>query len=257
MRFTTKTHWISKQFGIDLRRLWRSFIALPKYILDWQTFRKSFSGKMSFMPSLHDRFAAGGNTSSEYFWQDLIVARWIYAASPDRHIDIGSRIDGFVAHVASFRSIEVLDIRPIAREVPGVIFNQADLMSPLTRLKEQFDSVSCLHALEHFGLGRYGDKINPSGHIQALPNIANLLTFNGVLYLSVPIGIPRVEFNANRVFDPQEIVDCCSECDLEFKVLTVIGKTNIHEYTRTDQNAISRLANEHYNLGIFCFVKHN
>jgi hypothetical protein len=26
------------------------------------------------------------------------------------------------------------------------------------------DSLSCLHALEHFGLGRYGDPIDPRGH---------------------------------------------------------------------------------------------
>jgi len=80
------------------------------------------------MPCLHDRYEEGGTTKSEYFGQDLLVARWICDAKPQRHVDIGSHIDGFVAHVASFRKIEVFDVRPINTQIPGVVFKQADLM---------------------------------------------------------------------------------------------------------------------------------
>lgn len=66
-----------------------------------------------------------------YFLQDLTVARWIRDAAPTRHVDVGSRIDGFVANVATFREIEVLDIRPAPGEVAGVIFHQLDLMENL------------------------------------------------------------------------------------------------------------------------------
>ena len=62
------------------------------------------------------------------------------------------------------------------------------------------DSISCLHALEHFGLGRYGDPINFNGHIIGLNNISKLLKKGGKFYLSVPIGVNRIEFNAHRVF---------------------------------------------------------
>ena len=75
---------------------------------------------MKFMPCLHDRYEEGGATKSEYFWQDLLVARAIHATMPVKHVDIGSRVDGFVAHVASFREIEVFDVRPISTAVPGV-----------------------------------------------------------------------------------------------------------------------------------------
>jgi len=64
-------------------------------------------GLVAFNPQLHDRYMEAGATESEYFWQDLIVARWIQDANPERHVDVGSRIDGFVAHVASTREIEV------------------------------------------------------------------------------------------------------------------------------------------------------
>jgi hypothetical protein len=125
-----KLQWIlSSQFGFDPRVFLRSLRGLPIYIKDWRKFRTSYSGTLNFMPCLHDRYEEGGTTKSEYFWQDLLVARWIFAAKPQRHVDIGSRVDGFVAHVASFREIEVFDVRPISTPIPGVLFKQADLMS--------------------------------------------------------------------------------------------------------------------------------
>jgi len=94
-------------------------------------FRSSYTGRLELLPCLHDWYEEGGTTKSEYFWQDLLVARMIFEARPERHVDIGSRVDGFVAHVASFRQIEVFDVRPISTQIPGVIFKQADLMKPV------------------------------------------------------------------------------------------------------------------------------
>jgi hypothetical protein len=85
-------------------------------------------GKMALKPCLHDRYAEAGVTKSEYFWQDLLVARWIHEANPERHVDVGSRTDGFVAHVASFREIEVFDVRPVTIDIPGIRFTQADIV---------------------------------------------------------------------------------------------------------------------------------
>jgi hypothetical protein len=62
------------------------------------------------LPCLYDRSEEGGTASGEYFWQDLYIAQKIFKVNPHRHVDIGSRIDGFTAHVASFREIKVFDI---------------------------------------------------------------------------------------------------------------------------------------------------
>lgn len=83
---------------------------------------------------MHDRFLEGGVIKSEYFWQVLLVSRWINEANPRKQVDIGSRVDGFVAHVASFREIEVLDVRPITTEIPGVKFINPTLTSQLNQL---------------------------------------------------------------------------------------------------------------------------
>ena len=85
------------------------------------------------------------------------MARRIYENNPDIHFDVGFRVDGFVVHVAAFRKIKVVDIRPQASQIKNIEFLQADMMSPVSdSLVACCDSLSCLHALEHFGLGRYG-----------------------------------------------------------------------------------------------------
>ncbi len=74
--------------------------------------------------------------------QDLHVARRIHALKPERHVDVDSRIDGFVAHIASFREIEVFDIRPLDTPIPGVTFQMEDLMQLGESLIECTDSLS-------------------------------------------------------------------------------------------------------------------
>ena len=76
---------------------------------------------------------------------------------------MGSRIDGFVAHVAAFREIEVFDIRPLTHKIPGVVFRRVDILDLPEALENYCDSLSSLHALEHVGLGRYGDPIDAEG----------------------------------------------------------------------------------------------
>jgi len=255
-----KIHWLlDSQFGFDPLRLIQSIRGMPGFFVDWLRFRKNYRGRLSWMPCLHDRFAEGGTTKNEYFWQDLLVARMIHAAKPEKHVDVGSRVDGFVAHVASFRDLEVFDVRPISASVPGIVFKQADLMRGDTLPNQAgvgyCDSLSCLHALEHFGLGRYGDPIDPQGYVHGISNLASLLRAGGTLYLSVPIGRERVEFNANRVFDPGTLIRLAESHALRLEKLTVIqAGGGVEEVTVSKEN-ITSLADVDYNLGLFVFAK--
>lgn len=259
MNTLTKLHWfLSTQLGFDLRRLLRSLRGAPSFVADWWRFRKGYAGTLTWLPCLHDRYEEGGTTKSEYFWQDLLVARWIFAARPERHVDVGSRVDGFVAHVASFRDIEVFDVRPISTQIPGVVFKQADLMrrdSLPDSGKGYCDSLSCLHAIEHFGLGRYGDPIDPAGHELGIANMASLLQAGGAFYLSTPIGRERVEFNANRVFDPASIIRLVESHGLALQKLTVIGRDGVVQEMQATPETLQSLAEAPYNLGIFVFTK--
>ena len=185
----------------------------------------------------------------------MLVARTIFEAKPNKHVDVGSLVGGFVAHVASFREIEVFDVRPISTQIPGVIFKLADLMQPVAGMADYCDSLSCLHALEHFGLGRYGDPIDPRGFERGFVNMAALLKKDGIFYLSVPIGIDRVEFNAHRVFDPRSIVMLATQHSLRLSALTVIQLGGRIETIALDEAQLSSLASQRYALGIFEFQK--
>jgi len=210
---------------------------------------------MVFRPCLHDWYEEGGSTTDEYFWQDLHVARKIYLANPKRHADVGSRVDGFVAHIATFREVQVFDIRPLSNLIPGVEFRQADV----THLSEAYfdycDSLSCLHALEHFGLGRYGDPLDSQGYKEGLANMVKMLRSGGVFYLSVPIGRERVEFNAHRVFDPHELLKLASSSSLMLRDFAWVEAGRILRQSNSLAWDLEKLSQLEYNLGIFTFVK--
>jgi len=152
------------------------------------------------LPMLTEFGESSGHLGA-YFFQDLQVARWILTDQPQRHVDVGSRLDGFVGHLAVFREVDVLDIRPQPISVPNVSFHQVDLVSELPAgWVACTDSLSCLHTIEHFGLGRYGDDVDPLGHLKGLEQLKRMVKPGGRFYLSTPIGPERVEFNAHRIF---------------------------------------------------------
>lgn len=256
MNTLKRIYWLlTAQFGMDPRAMLRSLRGIPRYIRDFFRFRANYDGRIEFLPCLHDWYEEGGSTKNEYFWQDLLVARMIFAAKSEKHVDVGSRVDGFVAHVASFREIEVFDVRPITTQIPGVTFKQADLMKPVAGMTGYCDSLSCLHALEHFGLGRYGDPVDPKGFERGLINMAGLLKEGGIFYLSAPIGVDRVEFNANRVFDPRAIVALAAENGLCLSALTVIQNGSLAKTVDINESELAELAGQRYALGIFTFTK--
>ncbi|MGO9897024.1 MAG: DUF268 domain-containing protein [Bryobacteraceae bacterium] len=249
---------LSRLFGFDPVRMVRSLYGLAPFFSDYRRFSAQSRGRRAefpgfrFYPCLTDRYEEAGEASGAYFNQDLLVARRIFEANPRRHIDIGSRIDGFVAHVAVFRKIEVIDVRPL-RQMPGNIsFLQADLIEPLRPdLISCCDSLSSLHALEHFGLGRYGDRIDFDGHRKAVRNMTAMVEPGGTFYLSVPIGSQRIEFNAHRVFEPGYIVDLVAP-DMELSRFAYVDDAGaLHEVGSLDR--AKGAYGCHWGVGIFEF----
>ncbi|VDN52731.1 unnamed protein product [Dracunculus medinensis] len=65
---------------------------------------------------------------------------------------------------------------------------------------EAFDFIVTFSSIEHSGLGRFGDPIDPLGDIREMRKIRCLLNNNGFLFLGIPIGVDRIHFNADRVY---------------------------------------------------------
>lgn len=202
---------VFRESGLRGRRLIAALRAWPSYVRDRKRFHRLAEEDGEFawgreLPILTEKEEASGGFGA-YLLQDLTVSRWILQADPLRHVDVGSRIDGFVAHLAVFREVEVIDIRSAPGAIPGVLFHQLDLMSDLpVEWRETCESLSCLHTIEHFGLGRYGDPVDPKGYLKGLERLKAMVKPGGLLYLSTPIGPQRIEFNAHRIFSPATLL---------------------------------------------------
>ncbi len=248
-------------FGFDPLKTVRAIRGLPPYFRDRRKLRKQQHGSNERFRfgtpylCLEDRFLEAGVHKGHYFHQDLLVVRRIFINKPVKHVDVGSKIDGFVAHVASYRTLEIIDIRPLLGEIPNVKFIQADLMAELKpELIGYCDSLSCLHALEHFGLGRYGDPINYDGDLVAYRNFTKILKQGGKFYFGTPIGPQRIEFNAHRVYSVNYLLDLFKDFKLD-QFSYVDDKGDLHENVPLDETAVSNNFSCSYGCGIFELTK--
>ena len=209
-------------YGIDVRRAVRSIRNTPRFARTASAYHRqqSTAGGLPLSwrhvrPFLADAIDEAGALDSEYFYQDWWVAREVLRESPRTHLDIGSRIDGFLSHMLVFREIEFVDVRRVDLQIPGFHPIKGDARKLEMFDAESRDSISCLHALEHFGLGRYGDEIDPRGHERAAAEISRVLARRGYAYVSVPVGRERLEFNGQRVFAPDTVQKMFSTLTLE------------------------------------------
>ena len=189
------------QQGLKLRNIIKYYKSLSAYI--------DANGTIDDVkPIINEFTSSAGTAKGDYFHQDLLIASRIFIKQPILHIDIGSRIDGFVSHVASYREIQVYDIRDIPTNPAhtNINFVQKDIFK--IERKEICDSLSSLHAIEHFGLGRYGDTIDIVAPQKALDIMVGMLKYNGTLYISLPLSdFDQTIFNAHRIFSPTTILN--------------------------------------------------
>jgi uncharacterized protein DUF268 len=242
--------------GIDLKRIMRSPFGMGRFVRDARRYAKLHRGMDKFRlrfaelyPCLSDYREESGTTRGHYFYQDLYFARKIFERRPERHVDIGSRIDGFVAHLLAFMPVDCVDIRPLRSEVEGLTFVRSDA----TRLREfetaSVASLSSLHAAEHFGLGRFGDPIDPQGSFLFMAALTRVLAPGGHLYFSVPVGRERLEFNAHRVFAPETVLASFADLRLlSFSAVMDDGQL----YPNIDS---MQAAGAEYACGLFEFTK--
>jgi len=189
------------RFGQANRR--ESFV--PRWALTW--------------PCLFEWYENAGSLSY-YFWQDLWAAKKIFQRKPPRHFDVASRIDSFIAHLLTFMPVTLIDIRPLPFEVEGLNFIRADATDMSIIKDDSVESLSSLCALEHFGLGRYGDPVDPEACFKSMVELQRVLAVNGKLYIAVPIGVESVYFNAHRVFAPKTVIETFSKLKLtDFSII--------------------------------------
>lgn len=98
-----------------------------------------------------------------------------------------------VPHLHAFTPRQVADFY-VASKQPSHVPNATD------NLLFEVDFAISYSSLEHAGLGRYGDPIDPSGDLRAARFVHCMLRPGGVFFLALPTGPDTVVFNAHRVY---------------------------------------------------------
>lgn len=149
------------------------------------------------------------------------AARVLSESRPTRHVDVASSLQ-FVAGISAFVPTLALDIRPAELHLSGLQYRRGSLTA-LPFESESLESVSCMHVLEHVGLGRYGDPLDYDGDLKAFAELARVVAPGGQLLVVVPIcGEPRIEFNAHRVYGFRQVMAMASSSGLELVEFALI-----------------------------------
>jgi SAM-dependent methyltransferase len=208
----------------------------------------------SLYPCLDDIDAPAGTLPAHYGFQDLWAAsQVIWGRQPlDRHVDVGSRLDGFITHLlAGNVRVTYVDVRPLNFTWPGFDFRQDDAATLATFADNSIESLSCLHVAEHLGLYRYSRDIDPLGMNKAMASLARVLAPGGRLYFACPIGRQRVVFNAHRVASPSWVISTFAKHGLTLRSFAAVDDVGAwHPEVRpVDYEGAS------YACGCFAFTK--
>lgn len=215
----------------------REYEALdPTEKLHWRDAQFELADRLSTSP--FDR---------HYFYQDAWAAQRVADAAPERHVDVGSRVD-LVGFMTAICKVTFVDIRPLEAELENLECIAGSLLD-LPFADQSLESISCLHVIEHIGLGRYGDPLDPEGSRKALRELQRVVRPGGQLLLSTPVGEPRICWNAHRIHDPADIAGMFDELELaEFSGVDDDGVFRRHR-------DVGELAGQRYACGMFRFVR--
>jgi len=168
-------------------------------------------------PCLDDRTPTT-DFDRHYVFHPAWAARVLAKTAPDEHVDISSTLH-FCTLVSAFVPVRFFDYRPAPVTLAGLTCGAADL-TRLPFADRSLASLSCMHVLEHVGLGRYGDPVDYDGDLKAIAELRRVVAPGGTLLIVVPVGRPRVQFNAHRIYAYRQIVEAFAELTLrEFALI--------------------------------------
>lgn len=197
-------------------------------------------------PCLDDNTAYTG-FDSHYVYHPAWAARVVKEINPVKHVDISSSLH-FCSMLSAFVPVDFYDFRPARLNLSNLNALAGDLTC-LPFEDNSIECISCMHTIEHIGLGRYGDPIDPDGDIKAINELKRVAKVNGSILFVTPVGHPKIVFNAHRIYHPNMITELFY--GFEMKQFSLI----------TDQNdfiegaTLEEAAKQNYGCGCFWFVK--
>ncbi len=237
-------------------RLERGHRARQHFRNEFRRFQALSHDDTRFAPAWEDRFPclddATGTTDydSHYVLHTGWAARVLACTRPTIHVDFGSSL--YFASIASaIVPFQFFDYRPARLPLPGIITGAADLTS-LPFRDGEIHSVSCMHVIEHVGLGRYGDPLDPTGDLKAARELQRVVASGGQLLIVTPVGRPRLMFNAHRIYSYQQVIEMFS--DLSLREFSLIPDDAAEPELITNAPP-ERVQSQTYGCGCFWLVK--
>lgn len=201
---------------------------------------------LSLQPSLRDR-TASTDFDRHYIYHPAWAARVVAEIKPDLHVDISSSLV-FCSMLSATVPVAFFDYRPADLKLSNLQSQSADLMA-LPFADGSISSLSCMHVVEHVGLGRYGDPLDPDGDLKAVTELNRVLAPGGDLLFVVPVGRPRVMFNSHRIYSYEQVLMLFPELTLvEFSLVPDDG-------TLLRQAEPGLVKQQEYGCGCFWFKR--
>lgn len=233
-----------------LRQIRTSLRDYRRYLRDLDVYYRSAGAEpvetLDLQPRTGDRIEFTP-FDAHYLYQDLWAFKRVLRSGAQAHVDVGSRLD-FVAFLSAVTQVTFIDIRPPRLEIENFESRKGDILH-LPYADRSIQSLSCLHVAEHIGLGRYGDAIDPEGTKKAMRELERVLAPGGNLYFSLPVGRPRLCFNAHRIHSPAQIV-------AGFAGLRLLEFSGVDDEKRfRERRPLEELEGSRYACGMFWFTR--
>ena len=201
-------------------------------------------------PCLNDKTASTG-FDRHYVYHPAWAARKIRTINPGKHIDISSTLH-FCSMLSAFLPVEFYDYRPANLVLDNLNSLGGNLLS-LPFESNSVRSISCMHTVEHIGLGRYGDPLDYDGDLKAVKELKRVTAVGGNLLFVVPLGaFPRIFFNAHRIYTKSQVVEMFEGFLLKEFALIPEDEHDGGLVVNPDEDLLSKQV---YGCGCFWFVK--
>ena len=244
---------------IVVKRVYQLYKYVRQYLLylwEFMEFIKISRIRSDFTIGWKDRYPCLNDKTTStsfdrhYVFHTAWAARCVVQYKPTKHIDISSSLY-FCSILSAYVPVEFYDYRPAKLDLDNLKSQHGDLLH-LPFKDGEVSSISCMHVIEHVGLGRYGDCLDSVGDLRAIAELRRVLAPNGHLLFVVPVGQQKVAFNAHRIYSYEQIVGYFS--DLMLNEFSLIPDTEIAGgLVRHADPSLVKIQN--YACGCFWFQK--
>lgn len=234
----------------------KKMIRYPSFFRGYFAFKKLLRKDKRFTVSVGDLFPClldntpKTNFEPHYLYHPAWAARVVKKINPSKHIDISSTVN-FSTMLSAFIPVDFYDYRPAEIKFDNLECKRGDLNN-LPFEDGSIESLSCMHTVEHVGLGRYGDTLDSLGDIKAAKELSRVVKTGGSLIFVVPVGKPKIEFNAHRIYSYEQVIEMFPDMELkEFSLVT----DDYKKYGLMHNADKNMVKDQTWGCGCFWFIK--